>query len=219
MKQRMCLGCRSSRPWRLRQCTATGCGAVYARVVPGPVTQLRSAVELVRESEPLAGTSTRIVAIDGLGGAGKSTLAQLVASKVDAQVVHTDDFASWDDPLRWWPRLLDAVLIPLSQDSVGRFQRYDWDSRRLAEWHEVHPGGAVLVEGVSSSRAEFRPYLSASIWIDSPRDVRLRRGLQRDGDGARAQWEEWMAREDEWVAAQSPRSKAVLVLNGDEPWE
>lgn len=185
----------------------------------GPVAQLTRAIELVHASPPLAGTHTRIVAIDGLGGAGKSTLAKLVASKVAAQVVHTDDFASWDDPLGWWPRLLDEVLVPLSQDLVGRFQRYDWDSRQLAEWHEVHPGGTVLVEGVSSSRAEFRLYLSASIWIDSPRHVRLRRGLQRDGDGALAQWEEWMAREDEWVAAQLPRSKADLVLNGDEPWE
>lgn len=180
---------------------------------------MSSAIELLRESAPLAGTHTRVVAIDGLGGAGKSTLAQLVASKVDAQVIHTDDFASWDDPLGWWPRLLDAVLVPLSQDLIGRFQRYDWDVRALADWCEVHPGGIVLVEGVSSSREEFRPYLSASIWVDSPRDVRLRRGLQRDGEEAQAQWEEWMVREDEWVVAQSPRSKADLLLNGDEPWE
>jgi len=55
----------------------------------------------------------RIVAIDGPGGAGKSTLAARVAGALDAQVVRTDDFASWDEPFEWWPRLIKQVLAPL----------------------------------------------------------------------------------------------------------
>ena len=59
--------------------------------------------------------STRIVAIDGHGGAGKSTLAEELAGELgSAQIVHTDDFASWGFPLDWWPRLLDEVLEPVS---------------------------------------------------------------------------------------------------------
>jgi cytidylate kinase len=39
---------------------------------------------------------TKIVAIDGCGGAGKSTLAARIAPRlVDAPVIHTDDFASF----------------------------------------------------------------------------------------------------------------------------
>jgi cytidylate kinase len=37
----------------------------------------------------------RVVAIDGPGGAGKSTLAAQVAVVLHAQVVCTDDFATW----------------------------------------------------------------------------------------------------------------------------
>ena len=46
------------------------------------------------------GMSTRIVAVDGQGGAGKSTFAERLALGLGSvQIVHTDDFASWDTVL------------------------------------------------------------------------------------------------------------------------
>ena len=39
---------------------------------------------------------SKIVAIDGFGGAGKSTLAASVLGERDGVLLHTDDFASWD---------------------------------------------------------------------------------------------------------------------------
>ncbi|MBT7203398.1 MAG: hypothetical protein HN867_07910, partial [Deltaproteobacteria bacterium] len=57
---------------------------------------------------------SRIVAIDGCGGAGKSTLATKLAVLLDdCPVIHTDDFASWDHPLDWYPRMIAQVLEPL----------------------------------------------------------------------------------------------------------
>ena len=47
--------------------------------------------------------TTRIVAVDGPGGAGKSSLSEWLAGELDAPIVHTDDFASWDNPTSWWP--------------------------------------------------------------------------------------------------------------------
>ncbi|MFI9404468.1 uridine kinase [Nocardia sp. NPDC052316] len=101
---------------------------------------LAQIVARVQASEPRLG-STKLVAIDGPGGAGKSTLAAQLARACDATVVPTDSFASWDNALDWWPRLERQVLEPLGRDEVGRYQRYDWEQRELAEWHEVAPGG------------------------------------------------------------------------------
>jgi uridine kinase len=164
------------------------------------------------------GVDATIVAVDGLGGSGTSTLAALLAERLGAQVVHTDDFASWDNPLEWWPRLRDEVLVPLAAGRPARFQRYDWESRELGDWQIVVPDELVVLEGVSSSRKEFCPYLSFAIWVEAAAETRLKRGLQRDGSAAEDQWREWMRLEDEWVEAQHPNDVADLVLDGEAPW-
>ena len=155
-----------------------------------------------------------VVAIDGFGGAGKSTLAGRLSEELGATVVHTDDFAEWANPLGWWPRLIEEVLRPLSTNEPARYQRFDWDLGELAEWHDVAPGGVVVIEGVSSSRAVFRPHLSLSVWVETSRRVRFARGIARDGDGMADAWVKWMADEDEWAAVERPREFADLVVSG-----
>jgi uridine kinase len=159
---------------------------------------------------------TRIVAVDGPGGAGKSTFASLLAAELGgAQIVHTDDFASWDDPLEWWPRACAELLEPLAQGCTARFERSRWTSEQQPEQVEVAPAEVVLFEGVTSSREAFRAYLTYAIWIETPRVVRLERGVARDGEGARDDWVRWMAAEDEYVRLERPAERADLVLRGD----
>jgi uridine kinase len=179
------------------------------------------ALLLARDASAPLGMARVVLAIDGRSGAGKSTLAARVASRLgDAAVVHTDDFASWDNPLDWWPRLLEQVLHPLSEGLPARYQRYDWDLQQLAEWHELQPGGYLVIEGVSASRSEFRPYLAATVWVSATRDECLRRGLERDGHEALDQWLQWQAAEDEYIARDQPDRVADLIVSGEggEPW-
>lgn len=171
-------------------------------------------IELTRSARPPAGIGTSIVSIDGLGGAGKSTLAAIVSDRIGAGIIHTDDFASWDVPLAWGPRLLEQVLEPLAQNRPARYQRYDWDAREFTEWRTVEPGGVLLIEGVSSSQAAFRPYLAATVWVDTPRSVRLERGLQRDGEDAAAQWAAWMTEEEAWITIERPYERVDLIVAG-----
>ena len=176
---------------------------------------LAELVALVAERPAPQAMATKVVAIDGAGGAGKTTLSRLLATGLGGvPIVATDDFASWDTPVDWWPRLLSQVLEPLGRNQPARYRRYDWDARRLAEWHRVPVGGTVLLEGVSASRAAFGPYLALAIWVDTPRAVRLRRGLARDGEQAVDLWHGWMSAEDDYIARERPDLRADVVVPG-----
>ena len=171
---------------------------------------------IARALPPSAG-HTVVIGIDGCGGAGKSTLAASLSDLLaGSQIVHTDDFASWDDPVDWWPRLLEQVLAPLARGESGRYQRYDWDLKALAEWHEVD-APVVILEGVTATRKEFRPFLAYSIWVDCAAELRLQRGLERDGPEAESLWRAWMLAEDAYVAAHDPVENADLVVQTGSP--
>jgi uridine kinase len=163
---------------------------------------------------PSAGSAI-VVGVDGGGGAGKSTFADRLSRAWEGSVViHTDDFASWDNSLDWWPRLLEQTLIPLREGKPACYQRYDWDQKALAEWREVD-SNRIILEGVSSTRSEFRPFLAYKIWIDCPRGQRLARGLERDGKDWEPYWQKWMADEDTYFSRDHPQAHADLIVNGD----
>lgn len=179
--------------------------------------------ELLAVNEAPRGMAVQLVAIDGHGGAGKSTLAQLLARELGAETVHTDDFASWEEPLDWWPRLVEAVLEPLAAGA----QQLDYP--RSSWWPDHRPDAVVaqpvtlvmLIEGVTALRNEFRPYLTLGIWVETPVETCLARGIARDaGQGApeeiEARWRAWLAAEDAYIARDDPQSAADLVVDGTE---
>jgi uridine kinase len=174
-----------------------------------------------------------LVGIDGLGGSGKSILAdkirqQLEAAHLTVVTVRNDDFylpsASRDQlpahlkPVGGdfdWMRLRDQVLVPLKSSQLAKYARYDWPSDRLAEEHEIQPRGIVLVEGVYSTREVLRDLFDFRIWVNCPRELRLRRGLARDGHAARSRWvDDWMPAEDRYYDEQRPHTFAHAVVNG-----
>jgi hypothetical protein len=158
----------------------------------------------------------RLVAVDGYGGAGKSTFAtRLAAALGGVAVVHTDDFATGEPGVEWWPRLEREVIVPLSTGEAARYRRWDGEAKRLAEWHAVEPMPAVVIEGVSSARRAAADRLACAIWVEAPAELRLARGLERDGRGARSSWDAWMAEEDAHFAQDGTRARSDLVVDGD----
>jgi uridine kinase len=172
-----------------------------------------------------------LVAVDGKGAAGKSTFARALEAVADGQVlvVEMDDFfrPSAERPVGMaaekpvgadfdWQRLGTQVLTPLRAGRPARYQRYDWGSDRLAEWHEVAEGGVVVVEGVTSARRELRSLYDAVIWVDAGVETRLRRGLERDGHLARSRWvDDWMPAEDRYASEHQTAEAAWLRVSGE----
>ena len=169
-----------------------------------------------------------LIAVDGLGGAGKSTLAaQLSAALPSSSIVEVDDFyrpMTADERARLgpregyeryfdWRRLLEEAIEPLRKRRRARFRRYDWERHRLVEWREVAPGDVVIVEGVYSTRPELRPLFDVTVYVDTPREPRAARMTARGYDNL--DWmEHWMAAEDWYVHHHRPVERADLVIDG-----
>jgi uridine kinase len=158
-----------------------------------------------------------LIGIDGLAGSGKSTLAGALAEELHAQVVALDDFSSWDGD-RWTPanlgRVRREVIDPLRVGEPARYQRYDWDRRCPGDWATIEARGIVIVEGVRALHTDLADVYGLRLWVETPRDLRLARGLARDGSAFAPQWQLWMAHEDRYVAEQNPAARADAVLPG-----
>ena len=162
---------------------------------------------------------TKLIAVDGPSGAGKTTFALRLAKLLDAPVVHTDDLLDgWDDQFTFWERLESRVLHPLRHGRRATYQRYQWHLGKFAGPPLViDPAPAVLLEGVSAARREIRPELSLAVFVVAPPDLRWRRALARDGDDSvafRAYLGRWRAAEDRHFAEDGTAAAADLIVDG-----
>jgi hypothetical protein len=163
----------------------------------------------------------RLLAIDGPSGAGKSTLAAEVVAGLRSRgcrtaLVSTDAFATWDDPVAWWPRLAEGVLVPLAAGTDGTYRRMDWSTGipRPGELVRVPVPDVLVLEGVSSGRTSARPLLSHLCWISGGTDAeRLARSVARDGAAERAELGRWQRFERGWFAVDGTPEAAGTRLS------
>lgn len=173
----------------------------------------RLAAEAARRPATLG--SGRLVCVDGPAGSGKSTLAAALAVALGgAPVVHLDDlYPGWEGLPEVGGRVLD-LLTPLAQGRAGRYRRYDWVSGGYAEEHAVAPGPWLVLEGVGAGQSAWASLTTLLVWVEVPDDLRLERGIGRDGEGMRSHWVRWMAGEREHFARERTRERADVHVDG-----
>ncbi len=71
----------------------------------------------------------------------------------------------------------------------------------------------MLLEGVSATRAAVTDRLAYRIWVEAPRDERLRRGVERGGEDHRHLWERWQPMEEAFFQADGTRARADIVID------
>ncbi len=165
-----------------------------------------------------------MLAIDGPSGAGKSTLAGKIVAKlggrgIRAALVSTDEFATWEEPVSWWPRLETGVLEPLRAGKPGGYRRVDWSGGVPLPGEEVELDvpDVLVLEGVSSGRARIRPSLSLLVWLDGGSEAELLdRGAGRDGEASRAELRRWQLFERGWFAVDGTEAAADHVVEPRE---
>lgn len=178
-----------------------------------PSEAARVVVDLVRSRPPTL-RAGRLLCIDGPAGSGKTTLAGAVATLTGSPVVHLDDlYDGWDG----LPRVADqlaTLLEPLAEGHAGSYRRYDWVAGSYAETLTVAPSPLLVLEGVGSGSATHAALCTVLVWVEAPAELRLTRGVVRDGVRLEEQWRRWMSDEAQHFAADGTRDRADVLVDG-----
>ena len=191
--------------------------------------QVNATDELVAHLLSLVGAPQgrpAIVAVDGRGGSGKTTLTTaLTAAVPGAQVLHLDDLI-WNEPLYDWDQLYVDTLTRLRQAGSLDLVPDKWREHGREGSIRIPAGSPlVLVEGTGAGLAAVRSLIDAHVWVQTGDDVAERRGIKRDiaegvnGDAEESVrfWHWWMAGERLFFAKDRPWRRADVIVSGDAP--
>lgn len=182
------------------------------------VATLSEVLRRLRAASPGVAGRPRVVAVDGRGGAGKSTLVERLRPAVPASaVVHTDDVAWHQAFFDWGGLLAENVLAPLHRGGAVDFRPPAWVERDRPGAIRVPAGlDVVWVEGTGVIREELARWLDASVWVQGDLDEQERRLVARDGDSPAQQQHiaRWLAEELPFLLREQPWRRATLVVAG-----
>lgn len=176
--------------------------------------EIASVVRLAWSRAPAAGR-TRVVAVDGRSGSGKTSLAVELSGALNAPVVAVEDlYGGWDGLERGIDVLVSAVLEPLAAGRAALVPRYDWIAAAWDAPWTLEPPEVLMVEGAGAGARRAAAYHSVLVWMEAPAPVRKKRALDRDGETFAPFWDAWAAQEDAMLARERTPQRADIRIDG-----
>lgn len=148
---------------------------------------------ILEKINELIKTKTRIiVAIDGMSGSGKTTIAKMISKHLTATVIHMDDFflrsqQRTKERLQTpggnidVERLLDEVVIPIFNGEQFTYKPFDCHTMTFKEEKLITPANIVILEGSYSCHPKLYSYCDLHIFLHIDRITQIKRILLRSG--------------------------------------
>lgn len=166
---------------------------------------------------------TVLVAIDGCCGAGKTTLAALLAEKYQCSVFHMDEFFLRPEqrtPERLaqpggnvdYERFREEVLTPLTEGREVMYRPYDCRRQALKEAVVVPAGRLAVIEGTYSLHPYFEEPYDLQIFLSVSPELQRQRILMRPKEKHRRFFEEWIPMEQRYFAAFGIGEKSDITV-------
>lgn len=114
-----------------------------------------------------------------------------------------------------WEALRGGVLEPFRQGEPCEYPVLDWETQDRKVMVVSPHSRILIVEGVSCTRPELRNLYDFRVWVTAPYEVRIARGVARDGEGMRSYWTDvWMPAEEIYLRSCHPDQSVDLIMDG-----
>lgn len=182
-----------------------------------------------------------VLAIDGMCGAGKTTLAELLSARCGAPVIHADDFflppelrsaerLSEPGGNIHYERFLAEIVTPLCREKEGTDMRAEGKAEETEPFLSyrrfscaemdylpapvrIPRAKLVLVEGSYCMRPEFRAAYDASVFLRCTEETQRVRILRRNGAERLSDFEtRWIPMENRYFAACGTENACTFCL-------
>ena len=161
-----------------------------------------------------------IITIDGVAGAGKTTLAAFIfeeyKDRMSVQVIHMDDmYDGWADP--FGEALTEKLKEIVSAHQAGKTfatTKFDWLRNVPGEPLKIEPVDLLIIEGVGAGQRATRKSAETKIWIDLEPILGLRRVLARDGFSIEEHMFTFLEQQKVHHLEEGTRAAADFHLNG-----
>jgi uridine kinase len=180
-------------------------------------------IDLIDQTDK--GNQPIILAIDGNSGAGKSYLADILASCYDCNVFHMDDFflqphqrteERFQEPGGNvdYERFKNEVINNLKRGAEFSYQVYDCNVASLTEWINVTPKKLNIIEGVYSMHPLWNDIFDIKIFLTLQLDLQLERIRERNGEQMLKRFiQEWIPLENKYFQTLRIAEQCDLIID------
>lgn len=188
------------------------------------IEEIAARVEALR----MRGVCPVVIGIDGMAAAGKTTLTALLAKRLDASVIHMDDFflpQGFRTPERlktpggnvYHERFRKEVVPYLRSGVLFGYRVFDAHTHVYTETRDVWPKPVIIVEGCYCMHPAFGEIYDLKLFAEvSPAEQWKRITATR---AARAEMFKamWIPMENRYHAAFDIREKCHMVITSGDP--
>lgn len=169
-----------------------------------------------------------IVAIDGRGGAGKTTLTEYIEKLLpNFSILNGDEYFEPDDTTIAFgsfneERFEKEVLLQLRRGKTElTYRPYRWGDREPMSNKKLKVTDGIIIE--RSGSFAFDLEYDLTIWVETPARIALQRGQERDEmpleQGYRSWKEVWQPQENAHFNKVKPLETADIVIDGTKSFK